>query len=686
MKKILSLWLPLAAAAALSAQSVETIPLRARLSPANEVPPVNSTASGNVTVWLHVVRDAQGQIVSGSADFELKFNAPTADIVLTAMHIHSGPAGVNGPVVIDSGVPRTELPQGVTFLSPQGQIRPDNQAALTALRDVVRNPGAFYVNAHSTSFPGGIIRGQLEPTVSKVHVTRLLPQNEVPPVTGVDAAGTVIIRTTASISPNGTVTSAEVAFRLAFAGYTDGTNLTGFHIHRGGRRENGPVVVDSGLRGPIAIGAGQGSFTFRNEIDMANAVQVATVNDLLIDDTEPFYVNLHTQANPGGSIRGQLREPAVSTFQVSMNPSQEVPPITGLDASALAAFTVYSLRNNAGQIEAAAAAFDVNFRFPGETFFTGLHIHDGLAGVNGGVSIDSTITGAARVESASGFGNIYRLVPLNTAAAIAASNSITATPERHYLNLHTTVNAGGAVRGQVAGAAPPAPVILDIISAVSDPALRRSAPLGLITIFGQNLVRVPSDLGGIDTRVPPTINGVRVNVGDRPAAILQLGSTPGAVPPDYVLAQVPAETAPGNAPVTVTTPYGTSGTFNVPIVARAPAVFFDSEGVLAFKSNGSLVRADNPALPGEVLIIAATGLGQTLPPLGTGELGGLNAVPNVTVTMAGRDVPTLGALTFANTAGLYLVSAAVPQGLSGRVPLIVRAGGESSNTTTLTVR
>ena len=44
----------------LSAQSVESIPYRAILSTKNEIPAVALDASGAGTVWLHVVRDANG--------------------------------------------------------------------------------------------------------------------------------------------------------------------------------------------------------------------------------------------------------------------------------------------------------------------------------------------------------------------------------------------------------------------------------------------------------------------------------------------------------------------------------------------------------------------------------------------------------------------------------------------------
>jgi hypothetical protein len=78
---------------------------------------------------------------------------------LIAMHIHRGPAGVNGPIVVDfmySGVPQIDP---LTPLCVAGGAVADEIAA---------NPLSFYLNAHTNTpvtgvFPNGAIRGQLEP-------------------------------------------------------------------------------------------------------------------------------------------------------------------------------------------------------------------------------------------------------------------------------------------------------------------------------------------------------------------------------------------------------------------------------------------------------------------------------------------------------------------------------------------
>jgi len=63
---------------------------------------------------------------------------------LTVDHIHQGAAGVNGPVVIDFA----------SSLIGGPIIDPD-------VANVLANPAGFYVNVHSTTSPGGAMRGQV---------------------------------------------------------------------------------------------------------------------------------------------------------------------------------------------------------------------------------------------------------------------------------------------------------------------------------------------------------------------------------------------------------------------------------------------------------------------------------------------------------------------------------------------
>ncbi|MCA2182761.1 CHRD domain-containing protein [Nonomuraea glycinis] len=71
----------------------------------------------------------------------------------TAFHIHKGPAGKNGPVVID--------------LLSNGKIHGNTSFGSVVVKDknllkgIKNNPKKWYANLHTAKFPDGAVRGQL---------------------------------------------------------------------------------------------------------------------------------------------------------------------------------------------------------------------------------------------------------------------------------------------------------------------------------------------------------------------------------------------------------------------------------------------------------------------------------------------------------------------------------------------
>ena len=664
------------------AQSADTLVYRAVLSPRNEVPALTIDASGSSTVWVHIVRNGQGEIISGSVDFVTRYQFP-GEVTFTGMHIHRGAAGSNGPVVIDSGLPGP-LPDttGRGVLRLQGQVLPTNANGLAALRDLINDPSGFYVNVHSTVNPGGVIRGQLQPADVLVVMAQMNPRNEVPAITNLNASATGSLMLIAARDASRNITSAEAIFDLNYTGFPAGTQFTGWHIHSGAAGSNGPVTLDSALAGPVdASATGAGTLHSENAVELNDRNQATLYG--LFSNPSNFYMNLHTTVNPGGAVRGQARGTDKASFLMLKTPRNEVPAITSLDASALSTFNLYTIRGADGRVQAGVAVFDVNYRFPGETQFTGLHIHDGVAGANGGVTIDSGLNSRNQPLSASGFGNIYRVMLHDGERAVNSMNSLVENPENHYMNLHTTVNGGGAVRSQVQQASTARPSVTAVISAVSNPLITTVAPLGQMTIFGTDLMKAPSTSRAFDGQAPTRLNGTSVTIGGKPAAILELGYEPSFVPTDYIVAQVPADAEPGVQPVVVTNSNGAGNTTSVTVERIAPAVFFDAEGAIVYHvSNMSLVRNQNPAVAGEPLAVLMTGLGQTLPALATGAFapGSTNLVTApVTVTINGQQARISGAAAVPGFAGFYLVLFDMPQNVRGTAQMVVRVGGTASN-------
>ena len=92
------------------------------------------------------------------------YNLPTGS---TAGHIHVGPRGVSGPVVLDFTFPPGRTGDFALRLSlSAADFRPRPEIGIATMDDFLQSilAGNGYVNIHSAAFPGGEIRGQLVPS------------------------------------------------------------------------------------------------------------------------------------------------------------------------------------------------------------------------------------------------------------------------------------------------------------------------------------------------------------------------------------------------------------------------------------------------------------------------------------------------------------------------------------------
>jgi hypothetical protein len=84
----------------------------------------------------------------------------------TAGHIHVGPRGVAGPIVLNFPIPngRTgDLP--LSFRLGQAAFVARPEIGINTMQDLIQAivGGGAYVNIHTSQFPAGEIRGQLVP-------------------------------------------------------------------------------------------------------------------------------------------------------------------------------------------------------------------------------------------------------------------------------------------------------------------------------------------------------------------------------------------------------------------------------------------------------------------------------------------------------------------------------------------
>jgi hypothetical protein len=282
-----------------------------------------------------------------------------------------------------------------------------------------------------------------------VFQTRMLPDNEVPPIAapGNSAAATITVHVTRDA--RGNVNAATVMFEIDYT-VTSSLTFTGLHIHNAPVAQNGSVVIDTGISAanPVSVTAGSGRISRTVDYSSTDTNGIKFVTGLMAVP-ENYYVNIHTTTNPGGFMRGQLRANRLVLRPV-MSSVFEVPAVN-LDAEGAAFVDIQVIRDPAtGAITSGTVVFDVDYRFPGPVTLTGLHIHNGAFGVNGPIVIDSGLNGTTRAVANVTRGNIFRIAEINSTdtAGLAALTGLMSDPTLFYINMHTTVNPGGVIRGQ----------------------------------------------------------------------------------------------------------------------------------------------------------------------------------------------------------------------------------------------
>jgi hypothetical protein len=147
---------------------------------------------------------------------------------------------------------------------------------------------------------------------------------------------------------------------------------------------------------------------------------------------------------------GPTARPIVLTSLLS--PANEVPPVANAESTARGAVqvTMTPTRDSTGAITAATADFHIQMAgLPEGTTFVGAHIHPGVAGVNGGVIVNTTLSSGTPPSSAGGAAVWdFRGITVPVATAQALEND----PSAFYFNVHTLQNPAGVARGQLARA------------------------------------------------------------------------------------------------------------------------------------------------------------------------------------------------------------------------------------------
>lgn len=378
----------------------------AKLDGAQEVPAVTTSAYGLGT--FNLSKD------QSKLNFYVVAQGLSGPII--SAHFHTGAIGVDGPV-------NTDLTTMINGNIISGEVDP--AVFLTDLK-----AGNIYINIHTTANAGGEIRGQLLYDTKLTFDARLNGSQEVPAVT----TNAVAI---SSIKLNNTLDT------LWYDIVADGLSgaIAGSHFHSGVLGVSGAVVVDLSA-----------SIVGNRIMDtiVGSALTPTLINSFLRGD---LYLNIHTAANPGGEIRGQVYRLAREGYTISLDGAQEFPSVV-TNATGSGIVSIDRDQTN--------AHFMVVARGLSGTL-SGVHFHNAAVGVSGGVINDLALAFTSSGENSSGFGYWKS----TDATPFTFASSTLFQDELVYINIHTAANPNGEIRGQVLRKAPCASAPTSIVESNS---------------------------------------------------------------------------------------------------------------------------------------------------------------------------------------------------------------------------
>jgi hypothetical protein len=307
---------------------------------------------------------------------------------VSAVHLDQGAAGTAGSSALalaaDSADPNHWFATGTLA-----------QAATDALAS-----GQLHFDVETAANPSGELRGQVLPAGVELGIARLSGFQEVPAVDS-------------TLSGFGAITVDSNA-----------GNATVHVVTTGSPNPTGASVKS-------AVGGREGAALATLTQDGSNPAHWSGTTNLTAADIEAFrrgglYVEMPSQANADGELRGQFAPPGILFISGPLSVAQEVPAKT-TQARGMVAVT----------IDRATRALELHANTSGVDDATAAHIHTAYAGANGPVTIGLTKDPADPTHW-SGTG-----VTLTEEQFDAIEHGET------YVNVHTPANPGGEIRGQL---------------------------------------------------------------------------------------------------------------------------------------------------------------------------------------------------------------------------------------------
>jgi hypothetical protein len=404
------------------------------LSGENEVPAITSSVTGTATVDL---------LEDGTIGYAMTLVNPDGVLLLGAAgaHIHCGASGMNGPVVaflaqpVDGGL--LTSPLEVSGVLDDSSIVNAACGSTIAMLYASIKAGGAYINVHSTENPAGEVRGQI---VGKVISVSLSGEEEVPAITS-SVTGTATIDLLAD-------STIEYFVNLL---NPDGVLLlgaSGAHIHCGASGVNGDVVAF--LAQPVDGGLLTSPVQFSGVLDDSSIVNDACGSTIAMLYASiragGAYINVHSTENPNGEVRGQIPEPTPldDAINISLSGENEVPAVTSTVTGTIMI----------QQFSDSSVEFSANLMNPDGVALlgaAGAHIHCGAFDEAGDVvAFLAQPVDGGRMETEVAFSGFLDATSiLDDACGATIELLYTSIMEgRAYVNVHSTENPSGEVRGQ----------------------------------------------------------------------------------------------------------------------------------------------------------------------------------------------------------------------------------------------
>ena len=300
-----------------------------------------------------------------------------------------------------------------------------------------------------------------------------------------------------------------------------------------------------------------------------------------------------------------------------------------------------------------------------------------------------TLAFTAAATTSGSSGNWLSVTPAggNTPGTLSIGVS-TSLPAGTYTGAVTVTAAGAGNSPQTvavtlvvaAGATPLPTIVANAASGVPGPV----APGEIISIFGTNLGPATGVTGTIANNLLSTEGaGIQVMFDNNPAPLLYVSAT-------QINAIVPfALNGVSQTQMTVVNGGTPSTPVDLVVAPTAPALFTSTQSGTGqgaiLNTNSSVNSTTNPAAQGSVIVLYATGGGETSPPGVTGNITpangtGLKTISGVTVTVGGVAADVM----YAGTApgfveGALQINVQLPASLpAGAQPVLVTIGGATS--------